>query len=488
MSLPERFKERMIAMLGKREAEALFDCIENTDAAKAFRVNRIKTDIENFEVSDPKIDRKSIDFPPDAYLTREEFPGSLACHHSGAIYMQDASAMSTVHAADLPEGAIILDSCSAPGGKTTQLAAAVGESGIVIANEYDRKRCRILQGNVERMGCKNVVVCNLDTAVVAETYPSFFDIVLCDAPCSGEGMFRKNSRAVEEWSEDNIKMCAERQREILENVAKCVKSGGKLIYSTCTFAIEENEENVAWFLDSHHDFRLIEVKNDLRAHTSDGIMIDGCEYDMKKCRRIYPHTSLGEGQFIAVLERVSDSEKVSENKQKSDKKRKNAPEVKKTRAELEMLSAARNFLNENLVTVPSGELMMLGELVFLAPVVNSEAKGEQTTLRLPPYNVFAAGVCVGEVVKGRVVPHHQLFSAYGRDFKLKIMLSGNSDEAMRYLRGEEIAASEDMISPDSARKNGWAAVLIDGCAAGGAKVSGAIAKNHYPKGLRENNR
>ena len=488
MSVPERFKERMMEMLGESEAEALLYCIDNTEAVKAFRINRIKTDIENFEASDPKIDRKSIDFPPDAYLTREEFPGSLACHHSGAIYMQDASAMSTVHATDLPEGARVLDSCSAPGGKTTQLAAAVGESGVVVANEYDRKRCRVLQGNVERMGCKNVVVCNLDTEVVADTYPSFFDLVLCDAPCSGEGMFRKNERAIEEWSEDNIKMCAERQREILENIGKCVKAGGKLIYSTCTFAIEENEENVAWFLDSHPDFRLVEAKDDLKAHTSDGIMIDGCEYDMKKCRRIYPHTSLGEGQFIAVFERDADIEKTPEINTKNCKKRKKIPEVKRTRGEIEMLSAAREFLEKNLSFEPFGELVMLGELVFLAPVVNSQADGTRLPLELPPYNVFTAGVCVGEVVKGRVVPHHQLFSAYGRDFELKITLRGNSDEAMRYLRGEAIAVSGEMISPDSTRNSGWAAVMIDGCAAGGAKVSDGIAKNHYPKGLRENNR
>ena len=199
MRLPDKFKERMLSLIGKEEAERLFAAIEDSHAVKAFRINPIKTDVESFEGAMPRIDRKKVDFPPNAYLTEEEFPGGLPEHHSGAIYMQDLSAMSTVHAADACEGMIVLDSCSAPGGKTTQLAAAVGESGIVVANEYEKKRARILQGNIERMGCKNTVVCNLDTAVLCEVYPEKFDLVLCDAPCSGEGMFRKNERAVEEW-------------------------------------------------------------------------------------------------------------------------------------------------------------------------------------------------------------------------------------------------------------------------------------------------
>ena len=475
MSLPERFKERMTLLLGEDEAKALFCAIEDSDAVKAFRINGIKTDKEAFERSEPAIDRKSVDFPPDAYLTREEFPGSFPAHHSGAIYIQDVSAMSTVYAVTLKEGMRVLDSCSAPGGKTTQLAAAVGESGIVVANEYDRKRCRVLQGNVERMGCKNTVVCNLDTAVLAETYSSDFDLVLCDAPCSGEGMFRKNPRAVEEWSEENVTMCAERQREILENVARCVKTGGRLVYSTCTFSTEENEQNVAWFLDTHTDFELVDAERALIEHTSDGIMIEESTYDMKKCRRIYPHLSLGEGQFIAVFKRVGEDcpeafprgEDVAQ-RQMRGKKMKGSAEKKKNRDELDALNTAREFLKENLTCEPSGELVLLGDLIFLSPEIE-----------LPPYNVFATGVCVGEWQKGRIIPHHQLFSAFGRDFKARLELEGKSADAEKYLRGEEI----DAVDADGA--SGWCAVMIDGCATGGGKISGGKCKNHYPKGLRE---
>lgn len=473
MNIPEGFKSRMINILGEAEAEQLFFSIENEDAVKAFRINKIKTNIYEFEAGEPQIDRTKVDFPFDAYITREEYPGSLPCHHSGAIYMQDISAMSTVMATEVEEGALILDSCSAPGGKTTQLSAMAGKNGIVVANEYDKKRCRILQGNVERMGASNTVVCNLDTAVLAELYPALFDLVLCDAPCSGEGMFRKNARAVEEWSEENVKMCSERQREILTNVAKCVKVGGRLLYSTCTFALDENEENVAWFLNTHKDFRLVPVTDALKAHTSDGIMLDGCDVDMAMCRRIYPHRSRGEGQFIALFERCGGEEaSESSKKDKRDKRSKGSDMQKKSRQELEAIDGARRFLNENLISVPDGELIMLGGFIYLSPKI-----------KLPEYNVFAAGVCVGESQKGRIIPHHQLFSALGHEFKRKIALRGSDEATKKYLSGEEIGVDGTVCSLDG-KENGWAAVIVDGCAAGGAKISGGVAKNHYPKGLR----
>ncbi len=477
MKLPEKFKERMTALLGEVEAEKLFFAICEQDAVKAFRVNKIKTDVDSFERYAPQINRERVDFPLDAYLTREEYPSGYPCHHSGAIYMQDISAMSTVMATDIAEGACVLDSCSAPGGKTGQLAAAVGEGGIVVANEYDRKRCRILQGNIERLGANNVVICSNDTAILANVYPEKFDLVLCDAPCSGEGMFRKNPRAIEEWSEENVKMCAERQREILTNVAKCVKSGGRLLYSTCTFSLEENEENVVWFLAAHPDFSLIEVTEKLAAKTSSGIRLSD-DVDTTKCRRIYPHLSLGEGQFVALFERSNDVAQASDMPMPKKKKGNNEKDCKKGKIssqEADAIRAAEKFAADNLSGNIQGKLIMLGNLIYLSPEI-----------ALPEYNVFSAGVCIGECQKGRIIPHHQLFSAFGKRFKLRVEFSGESEQARRYLRGEEIAVDGYLVSEDG-RESGWAAVIIDGCAVGGAKISGGCAKNHYPKGLRNNN-
>ena len=470
--LPLEFKERMKKLLGG-ESEAFFDEIENGTAIRSFRVNRIKISPEDFEATSPKIDRRAMDFPIGAYYTEEEFPGSYPCHHAGMIYMQDPSAMATVYAVNIPEGARILDSCSAPGGKTTQLSAFVGDFGVVVANEYEAKRCRILQSNVERMGCRNTVVVNLDTAVLAETYPEKFDVVLCDAPCSGEGMFRKNDRAVEEWSPENVEMCAERQREILTNVAKCVAKGGKLIYSTCTFSLEENEKNVARFLDLFKDFELSRVSPELERVTADGISFEGCRYDMTKARRFYPHVSKGEGQFIAVLTRVGEK-MTDETPTQKDKKKKQTAE-KLSREDAELIAESKRFLEENLVKDFDGgasySLIALNGKAYLKP-----------DIALPPYGVFAAGVCVGELMGRKFAPHHQLFSAFGDRFKRRLLLKQSDPETLDYIKGMEIPVSDKEVF--EGKPDGWAAILVDGCPIGGGKISGGVCKNHYPKGLR----
>ena len=472
--LPIEFKKRMTDILGE-ESQAFFEELENGHAVRSFRINEIKTSCEDFEASGQKIDRKIANFPAGSYYTEEAFPGYLPCHHAGMIYMQDPSAMATVHAVKIEKGSCILDSCSAPGGKTTQLVALAGEEGIVVANEYEAKRCRILLGNVERMGCRNTVVVNLDTAVIAETYPQKFDIVLCDAPCSGEGMFRKNSLAVDEWSLANVDMCADRQREILENVAKCVKCGGKLIYSTCTFSLEENEMNVKWFLDTHPDFELCDVEQDLKNVTSDGICLEGCQVDMTKCRRFYPHKAKGEGQFIAVFERRDGAitEDAIRCNRKDKKKKVNT--TKPSREENELLALAKDFLNENLSEgFENGvkyELFALNGKVYL-----------KREIALPQYGVFSAGVCVGEMNGKRFLPHHQLFSAFGTAFLRRVELSSSDSEIEAYLKGMEIGV-EGKVKFDK-KCDGWAAILVDGCALGGGKISSGVCKNHYPKGLR----
>ena len=468
--LPKEFVERMRRLLGE-DSEAFFAELEEGSAVRSFRVNGIKLSVDAFEALDTRIDRKKAIFPEECYYTEEAFPGHLPCHHAGMIYMQDPSAMATVHSIRVTEGAKVLDSCSAPGGKTTQLCQMVGERGIVVANEYESKRCRILQGNVERLGAKNTVVVNLDTAVLAETYPMTFDIVLCDAPCSGEGMFRKNSVAIDEWSLENVEMCAERQREILTNVSKCVKLGGRLVYSTCTFSLEENEMNVRWFLDNFPDFILCDVEDELKAVTSDGIDLQDCEYDMTKARRFYPHVSKGEGQFIAVFERVSGEEPVFERKRKEKKSSRGGSAGEETA----QIALAKAFLDENLrADFLEGldlTLFALNGSIYLKPNVD-----------LPKYGVFAAGACVGEVQGKRFVPHHQLFSAFGNDFKRKICLKSGARELVDYLHGLEIPSEPFEVFED--RADGWAAVLVDGCALGGGKISNGICKNHYPKGLR----
>jgi NOL1/NOP2/sun family putative RNA methylase len=451
--LPVKFKERMERLLGE-QSSAFFEAIETREAVRSFRVNEIKCLVQHFEALDVKIDKRKASFPSDAYYTEEQFPGRLPCHHSGMIYMQDPAAMATVHAIEIPRGAKVLDSCSAPGGKTTQLASLVGKSGVVVANEYEAKRCRILQGNVERMGCVNTVVVNLDTAVLAETYPAEFDVVLCDAPCSGEGMFRKNSLAVDEWSEENVEMCAERQREILTNVEKCVAAQGFLIYSTCTFSLEENEQVIHEFLCDNPEFILCEVKDCLKAKTADGISYLGAETDyLKKARRFYPHISPGEGQFVALIKRMGDKPAEITFKDAS------------TPPDRQAAGIIAQFLKSTLAAPPRAEVRKYGENYYLI----------SHGLPIPKNSVFSAGVLIGEIRKGILTPSHQFFTCYGGDFIRKIEPS--DEEVMRYLAGEELAYDGDLTT-------GFCAIIYRGAPIGGGKIAGGRIKNHYPKGLR----
>jgi NOL1/NOP2/fmu family ribosome biogenesis protein len=288
-------------------------------------------------------------------------------------------------------------------------------------------------------------------------------------------MFRKNSQAIEEWSLDNVKMCAERQREILTNVAKCVAQGGTLIYSTCTFSLEENEMNVAWFLDAFKDFELCDVLPELKNVTSDGITFEGCVYDMTKTRRFYPHISKGEGQFIAVLHRKLVAESFENCERTSKNKKKKSQPEKFSREDAEILSLANDFLRENLKENFCGdakyEIIALGGKAYLKPMIE-----------LPKYGVFAAGVCVGETMGKKFAPHHQLFSAFGNSFKRQVHLKQGEIDTLAYLKGLEINVADREIFEDKA--DGWSAVLVDGCPLGGGKISGGVCKNHYPKGLR----
>ena len=304
------------------------------------------------------------------------------------------------------------------------------------------------------MGLTNTVITNKDTADLAAFYGPVFDAVICDAPCSGEGMLRKYSVAGEEWSEENVTLCAARQREILSNAVRLVADGGVLLYATCTFSTEENEENVAWLLDTYPEFRLSPVTAAVHAATADGISLGG--HDLTLCRRYYPHKAPGEGQFLALFTRETGDTAALPQKDGA---------VPLTKAESDTVTA---FLADVLTSTPKGRLCRLRDTVYLMPA-----------LPLPTSGVFAAGVAVGTVVKGRVEPHHHLFSALGKDFRRKLCLRADDARVTTYLRGEEIDAPEL-----SGLKNGFACLLYEGAPLGGGKLVSGRMKNHYPKGLR----
>ncbi|MBQ9098674.1 MAG: hypothetical protein IJY50_04500 [Clostridia bacterium] len=453
--IPEQFLSRMHEM-PDLDFSAFEQALE-TPAVRALRVNPIKATAENLIPLLP-FSVNPLPFGHDAYYAPEDKVGALAAHHAGMFYMQDPSAISTVCAAHVQEGMRVIDLCAAPGGKSTQLAAAIGDQGVLVSNEYVSARCRILQGNVERIGARNTVVTNLDTGVLADFYGAAFDLVVADAPCSGEGMFRKYEVATTEWSPENVALCAKRQWEILQNAAALTAPGGRLLYSTCTFSLEENEQNIDKFLDTYPDFSLLPVQKDIAAITADGVCFAGCHHDLSLCRRFYPHLSPGEGQFVAYLQRSFDGGEMTNSKDHAQ-----VPDKQTGKA----VSA---FLQELLTNPPLHlHLTQTRELLWLTP-----------DIPIPSRGVFAPGVCLGTLQKGRIEPHHQLASAFGTQYRRRVMLSPDDPRTAAYLHGEEIALTPD----EAACGNGYAAVLVAGAPLGGGKIVGERLKNHYPKGLR----
>lgn len=432
--LPEAFTEDMRSVLGE-EAVEFFNTYD-LPAQKGFRVNPFKPSsfvIDNF--SDGKIP-----YVENGYYTACTDLGSTSFHHGGAIYLQEPSAMFPASVLSPHKGAKVLDMCAAPGGKSGQLAEMIGTDGVLVSNEIFRDRCKILLGNVERMGYPNVVVTCLAPKEVADKLKGYFDYVLVDAPCSGEGMFRKNPDAIEEWSPANVKVSAQRQIEILSYAGKCLKTGGRLVYSTCTFSREENEKTVEKFL-ALGGFELLPCPKEYGVE--DGLT--PYEYTA----RLYPHKMKGEGHFTALFVKTEDCASNSAP----------APLKELTSKDKKTI---KEFCDKELIREPNVKLF--GESLVIPPSIT------------PPLDkgVLRYGVKFGDV-GDRVTPHHQLFSAYPHLFKNHLNLYHDSDDLKAYLHGDE-------IETDIA--NGWCVVEVDGIAIGGAKVSAGRAKNHYPKGLR----
>lgn len=448
--LPEKFKERMEKMLG--EEYPSFEQALGEPSVRAVRVNTTKLSSEDF-LSKTSLTLSPISYAEDGFIPDStEGIGRSAEHHAGMFYVQDPGAMATIKALKIEKGWRVLDACAAPGGKASQLASAIGDDGLLLANEYVPKRAKIIVSNFERLGVKNSLITSLDTAKIGEMFNSYFDLVLCDAPCSGEGMFRKYDEAIEEWSEENVRLCAARQKEILNNLSTVIRSGGYLLYSTCTYSFEENEGVVSEFLASHPEFSLCPVDEKLITATAEGLG------GFSDARRFYPHLTKGEGQFIALMKKSEKCDNLSTILYK---------ENVKLPVKDEFL-AFDKFKKDNLSGNIQGRIIKWGESLCLIP----------HDLPIPPYSVFMPGVMLGEVKKGNFFPHHQFFSAYGELFKRREDLKKGDTRVEKYLRGEEI----DTQITDS----GWCVICYEGVALGGGKISGGRIKNHYPKGLRNN--
>lgn len=451
---PEAFLRRMRTLLGGEYD----DFLKSADAPppRALRINPFKlADGHPSAKMSDALSLSPVPYAENGYFFSSEKIGATPWHHAGAFYVQDPGAMSAVAAVPIEKGAKILDLCAAPGGKSHQAIARAGREGLLFSNEYVPSRAKMTVGNFERLGIPNAVVTSLDTAVFPTLFDSFFDLVICDAPCSGEGMFRKNDLAAGEWSEGAVLASARRQAQILHSAAPLVAQGGTLLYSTCTYSTEENEETVDAFLSSHPEYRLVSASKEVCAVTAAGVVPTGAKTaTLSDCRRFYPHRAPGEGQFIAVLRRVSGAKTPSILYKDAS-----LPLSKEENALLE------SFLSSALEKIPPLVFRRQGENIVALPYA----------FPIPKASVFSAGVTVGRAEKGRLVPHHQFFSAYGNLFREKVDLASDDPRLFSYLHGEEIVSEGD---------GGFVALLCDGIPLGGGKRVGDKIRNYYPKGLR----
>ncbi len=446
--LPIDFVTRMKKLLGNQYAD--FENAINQPPVKGFRVNKNKISIQNFDKINP-FGNEKIPYVDGGYYLDFEKVGNHPFHHAGLIYVQEPAAMAPAESVDFEPDSKVLDMCAAPGGKSTQLKTKLGDNGLLVSNEIIPSRCKILTGNIERLGFKNCVTTCMDTSRLASVFPDMFDVIMVDAPCSGEGMFRKEQIAIDEWSLENVYKCASRQQEILENAVKCLSSGGTIIYATCTFSLEENEMTVDAFLKAHPDFEIIPVKESVQKASVDGIKFDGCECEnIHFARRFYPHKNRGEGQFVAVLKHKGEKAYSTNSYKKQSVK---------------LNPILKDFLDDTLEGYNQNDVSLYGDTPIFFNADIEIKKGL----------AFMCGVTIGEIKKNYLLPHHQFFSAFGDKFKRKIDLAPDSQELVKYLHGEEIPVD---------CPNGWAVITVCGAAVGGVKVSNKVAKNHYPKGLR----
>lgn len=427
--LPEAFLQRMEAQLGS-EYPAFLESLERPRAV-ALRFNPMKGERPVLPFVGAPVPWE----PEGFYYDPETRPGLHVYHEAGVYYLQEASAMAPVALLDPKPGERVCDLCAAPGGKTTQIAGRMLGQGFLVCNEINPKRAKILSRNIERMGVANALVMNEHPETLASRFPGFFDRVLVDAPCSGEGMFRKEEAAVTDWSQETVQMCARRQREILDSAARLVRPGGRLVYSTCTFAPEEDEETVAAFLESHPEF------------TPEPVEAPWFVPGENASYRMWPHKLLGEGHFAAVLRKTQGE----------------SGEVPACPGE-KCPKAWESFAKELDITLPEGKAVSFGQSLYWAP------------MELPELNrlkVLRPGLELGTERKGRFEPAHAL-ALWLKTCAVAESFPPESPEMKAYLHGDVVPSG----------KKGWCLVQAGGYAIGWGKGDGSVLKNHYPKGLR----
>lgn len=434
------FLERMKSLLGD-EFNDFLKFYNSDDNFRGLRVNTLKCSPQKLE-SLLEFELRKTPFCDEGFYIPKDVSsiGNNPLHHAGAFYVQEPSATSAVTMLDVQKGDFVLDLCAAPGGKSTQIGAKLDGTGLLWSNEIVRNRANILLSNIERMGITNAVVSNCRPDELCKRLENRFDKILVDAPCSGEGMFRKND-AEREWSVEHVKSCADRQLLILNSAKHALKNGGYMVYSTCTFSKEENEGVITKFLEQNPDFELTDSNVNFGRPALD------------YARRIFPMDG-GEGHFAAKLHKKGEqygNHNIPKKNNKIDAK-------------------VFDFYDSLFDNRPFGENIEIikDKIIILPKNYNFDVKGLQ---------ILRAGIVLGELVKNRIEPHHSAFMAAKKENCNSVVdFDVSSKEISAFLHGEEIAVADNV--------KGYTAVCVNGITTGFGKASNSRLKNKYPKGLR----
>lgn len=440
--MKELFLKRMQDYLQDEYDDYVKTLEEN--AFRGLRINTTKISVNDFQTLNI-CDLKPSPICPESFYIPNDLHGlgNHPAHLAGLFYMQEPSASSAVEVLDVQPGDWVLDLCAAPGGKSTQIAAKLNHTGFLISNEIEMKRAAVLMSNMERLGFSECMITNGHPKDLCAQTAGWFDKVLVDAPCSGEGMFKKHSKAMEDWSEEHVQACAQRQLQILDSAYQTLKQDGILVYSTCTYAMEENEQVIWKFLKEHDDMELVDAGV---SFGRPGIPYEDLE--VSKVRRILPMDQ-GEGHFVAKLKKHGESREARRKELKNDR----------------LPDYVEDFLKNQLGTLPPYHMIQQDRVyVKQTPFV-----------KLDKVRILRQGTLVGDMVKNRIEPHQHLYVSTVYEKQLKAVYEMSHEECQQYLRGNILQVQG---------YKGYAAVSWHGHPIGFAKGDGMVLKNKYPKGLR----
>lgn len=446
MKLPIAFETKMKTFL-QDEYDAYLKSYE-LPKYQGIRVNTLKVDLEQWKGMNPFANIKNVPWCREGFYYTEDRPAKHPYYYAGLYYMQEPSAMAPGAYIPIDEGDKVLDLCAAPGGKSTQVAAKLGQSGILVSNDISASRAKALLKNIENFGVRNFIVTSETPERLASRCEGYFDKILIDAPCSGEGMFRKDEGAIKSWETHGVEYCCDLQREILEQAAKMLKVGGMMLYSTCTFSPEENEGMMQEFMDKHPEFKVVPLEpvGGIAQGRPEWIEADA---SLKGALRLWPHHLEGEGHFVCLLQKTWGEEDNCERLK-----------PKKTIKDYEVM---KEFIEENTYLPLDLPVIEHSGKIYLVAEDAPALKG---------LRIVRSGMLLGELKNKRFEPSYALVLGYPKEmFKHTIDFTVDDANIVKYLKGETLLHEA---------AKGYHVICVDGYPLGWVKAQNNTLKNQYP--------